>query len=94
VAAYGSKPESSLFFFADSFLDARAVLEALHVGVDGVVLRTEDPNEARALARYVSENAFGARVTNEKKIAFGRGKSLRDVFVFRRSKRRPKTGYR
>ena len=69
VAAYGSKPESSLFFFADSFLDARAVLEALHVGVDGVVLRTEDPNEARALARYVSENAFGARVTNEKKIA-------------------------
>jgi 3-dehydroquinate synthase class II len=68
VAAYGSKPESSLFFFADSFLDARAVLEALHVGVDGVVLRTEDPNEARALARYVSENAFGARVTNEKTI--------------------------
>jgi 3-dehydroquinate synthase class II len=37
------------------------VLEALHVGVDGVVLRTEDPNEARALARYVSENAVGAR---------------------------------
>ena len=68
VAAYGSKPESSLFFFADSFLDARAVLEALHVGVDGVVLRTEDPNEARALARYVSENAFGARRINEKKI--------------------------
>lgn len=68
VAAYGSKPESSLFFFADSFLDARAVLEALHVGVDGVVLRTEDPGEARALARYVSENAFGARVTNEKTI--------------------------
>ena len=69
VAAYGRAPESQLFFFADSCEDARAVLEALNVGVDGVVLRTEDPNEARALARYVSENAFGARVTNEKKIA-------------------------
>ena len=66
VAAYGSKPESRLFFFADSCEDARAMLEALHVGVDGVVLRTEDPGEARALARYVSENGASRR-TNAKK---------------------------
>ena len=45
----GARPSPS-FFFADSCEDARAVLEALHVGVDGVVLRTEDPGEARALA--------------------------------------------
>ena len=59
VAAYGRAPESQLFFFADSCEDARAVLEALHVGVDGVVLRTEDPGEARALAKYISAAAGG-----------------------------------
>ena len=59
VAAYGRAPESRLFFFADSCEDARAVLEALHVGVDGVVLRTEDPGEARALAKYISAAAGG-----------------------------------
>ena len=59
VAAYGRAPESQLFFFADSCEDARAVLEALNVGVDGVVLRTEDPGEARALAKYISAAAGG-----------------------------------
>ena len=48
MAAYGSKPESSLFFFADSFLDARAVLEALHVGVDGGLEGVQQSGAARA----------------------------------------------
>ena len=54
VAAYASAPESRIFFFADSCEDAVAALEALCVGVDGVVLRTDEPGEARALARYVA----------------------------------------
>jgi 3-dehydroquinate synthase class II len=64
IAAFReSKGESKLFAFCDSCDDARSMFEALAVGVDGVVLRTENPNEARRLAEYVSEDESSAAET-------------------------------
>lgn len=53
VAAYGAAPDSTLVAFARDADDAAAMFEALETGVDGVVLRTDDPNEARELAKYM-----------------------------------------
>ena len=63
VARFGSAPESRLMFFADSCQDARAALEALNVGVDGVVLRTDDPGEVRSLAGYIAGRGGGGGET-------------------------------
>eukprot|EP00982_Pelagococcus_subviridis_P014526 31338-Pelagococcus_subviridis.AAC.9 len=53
VAAYGATPHSRVFAVARTAADAVAAFEALEVGVDGVVLRTDDVGEVRELSAHV-----------------------------------------
>ena len=59
IAAFGKSQDSTFMAFADTFQDAIVMFEALHVGVDGVVLRTEDPGQVRELSRYLQNGANG-----------------------------------
>jgi len=53
VAAFQSKPGILLVTSSDAS-SSRVFLEALEVGTDGVVLRTDQPAEVRALVQYLS----------------------------------------
>lgn len=59
VAAFGATSNSTLMAVAKTAADATAMFEALEIGVDGVVLRTDDPAEARKLATYVEGRRGG-----------------------------------
>ncbi|KAL3142562.1 hypothetical protein ABBQ38_002882 [Trebouxia sp. C0009 RCD-2024] len=64
VAAFQDKP-ASLLGLATSAEDARVMLEALEAGTSGVVLKTEDPLQARKLAAYLK-----TRSANRDRLAF------------------------
>ncbi|KAL3152277.1 hypothetical protein ABBQ32_001351 [Trebouxia sp. C0010 RCD-2024] len=68
VAAFQDKP-ASLLGLATSAEDARVMLEALEAGTSGVVLKTEDPLQARKLAAYLK-----SRSANRDRLAFEVGK--------------------
>lgn len=53
VAAYQHNPLASLLAIADTAESSRVMLEALEMGVEGVVLSTSDAKEVRALADYL-----------------------------------------
>lgn len=53
VAAFQGQP-ATLFGVAKSARDAKILLEALEIGTDGVVLRTDDAAEARCFALNIN----------------------------------------
>ena len=55
VAVYSATRESRLMAVATTTKDAEAMFEALEMGTDGVVLRTDDPAETRSLAAYIAK---------------------------------------
>ena len=58
VAKFGATDESRLFSVSETAKDAEAMFEALETGVDGVVLRTDDPAEPRELAAYLKKRGM------------------------------------
>ena len=52
VASFASAP-AKVLAYATNAADARLMLEALEIGTDGVVLRTDDWEEVAALAAYM-----------------------------------------
>ena len=76
---------------------ARVMLEALETGVDGVVLRTNDPNEVRALDAMMREyfggecaekiSLVGARVTGVSRVGAGDRCAVdASALIFRRAR--------
>ena len=55
VAVYQNMDNSLLFGWSEDSSTARILLEALEIGVDGVILATSSPSELRALAKYLED---------------------------------------
>ena len=81
VAAFAGNEDGTLLASVGDAAEARVMLEALETGVDGVVLRTNDPNEVRALDAMMREHfggecaekisLVGARVTGVSRVGAG-----------------------
>jgi len=56
IAAFHST-KARLFVAAKTAADARLMMEALELGVHGIVLETEDPDEVRSLTSFLQERA-------------------------------------
>eukprot|EP00189_Rhodosorus_marinus_P000292 CAMPEP_0113962874 /NCGR_PEP_ID=MMETSP0011_2-20120614/6186_1 /TAXON_ID=101924 /ORGANISM="Rhodosorus marinus" /LENGTH=374 /DNA_ID=CAMNT_0000974833 /DNA_START=1672 /DNA_END=2796 /DNA_ORIENTATION=+ /assembly_acc=CAM_ASM_000156 len=55
--------KTQVFAFVGTVLEAEVMLTTLEVGVDGVILETGDPNEARALGRLSTSSSSTIELT-------------------------------